>query len=242
MNMEMKRLIVVVLACVGAMSSFSMAKPLEGPWLKPGEKLVCFGDSITAGKNYYIRFLRPALETNGVTVVNAGLSGDKTPMALTRIRDVAAEKPDAVMIFFGANDSVVGKARWRDEPTVSPEAYRDNLVWMVHYLRGQGVKKFSIVAPTGRCEGEGLLEYGVSCPPYAEMARTAADKANAILVPLDMVFALEHAKSAESPAKLDLTRDGVHFSEKGSRLAAAAMLKAWNMKGDSEEEQPDVGE
>ena len=28
----------------------------------------------------------------------------------------------------------------------------------------------------------------------------------------------------------DLTRDGVHFSEKGSRLAADAMLKAWNMK------------
>lgn len=226
----MNKSTVAIFSCAVAMSCAAMVKPLEGPWLKPGEKLVCFGDSITAGKNYYIRFLRPALETNGVTVVNAGLSGDKTPMALTRIRDVAAEKPDAVMIFFGANDSVVGKARWRDEPTVSPEAYRDNLVWMVHYLRGQGVKKFSIVAPTGRCEGEGLLEYGVSCPPYAEMARTAADKSDAVLVPLDMVFALEHAKSEESPAKLDLTRDGVHFSEKGSRIAADAMLKAWNMK------------
>lgn len=237
----MNKSTVAIFSCAVAMSCAAMVKPLEGPWLKPGEKLVCFGDSITAGKNYYIRFLRPALETNGVTVVNAGLSGDKTPMALTRIRDVAAEKPDAVMIFFGANDSVVGKARWRDEPTVSPEAYRDNLVWMVHYLRGQGAKKFSIVAPTGRCEGEGLLEYGVSCPPYAEMARTAADMSDAVLVPLDMVFALEHAKSEESPAKLDLTRDGVHFSEKGSRIAADAMLKAWNMKGNSEEGQSDVG-
>jgi hypothetical protein len=28
---------------------------------------------------------------------------------------------------------------------------------------------------------------------------------------------------------LDLTRDGVHFSERGSKLAAEAMLKAWNM-------------
>ena len=226
----MNKSVVAVFACAVTMSCAAMVKPLEGPWLESGEKLVCFGDSITAGKNSYIRFLRPALETNGVTVVNAGLSGDKTPMALTRIRDVAAEKPDAVMIFFGANDSLIGKARWRDEPTVSPEAYRDNLLWMVHYLRRQGVKKFSIVAPTGCCEGDGLLEYGVSCPPYAEMARAAADKTDSVLVPLDMVFALEHAKSAGSFAKLDFTRDGIHFSEKGSRLAADAMLKAWNMK------------
>ena len=226
----MNKSTVAVFSCAVAMSCAAMVKPLDGPWLKPGEKLVCFGDSITAGKNYYIRFLRSVLETNGITVVNAGLSGDKTPIALTRIRDVAAEKPDAVMIFFGANDSLIGKARWRDEPTVSPEAYRDNLLWMVHYLKGRGVKKFSIVAPPGCCEGESLLEYGVSCPPYAEMARVAADKSDAVLVPLDMVFALEHAKNAESPAKLDLTRDGIHFSEKGSRIAAAAMLNAWNMK------------
>ena len=38
------------MACVGAMSSCAMVKPLEGTWLKPGEKLVCFGDSITANE------------------------------------------------------------------------------------------------------------------------------------------------------------------------------------------------
>ena len=148
----MKKLFALT-ALASVMSSAAMVKPLDEPWLKPGEKLVCFGDSITAGKGYYIKHLRAALETNGITVVNAGRSGDKTPMALTRIGDVAAEKPDAVVIFFGANDSLVGKARWRDEPTVSPEAYRDNLIWMIHYLRLRGVKKFSIVAPPGCCEG-----------------------------------------------------------------------------------------
>ena len=225
----MKRLVAAALSCVGAMASFSMVKPLEGAWLKPGEKLVCFGDSITANENYYIKYLREALGTNGVKVVNAGLSGDKTPMALTRIRDVAAEKPDAVMIFFGANDSVIGRARWRDEPTVSPEAYRDNILWMVHYLKRAGVRKFSIVAPPGCCEGDALLEYGASCPPYAAMARLAADRCDAVPVPLDIAFASEHKRNPESPMRLDLTRDGVHFSEKGSKLAAETMLTAWNM-------------
>lgn len=223
-----------VAAVIGLVSAAvqGMVKHLEEPWLKSGEKLVCFGDSITANENYYIKYLRQHLETNGVTVVNAGVPGDKTPMALTRIRDVAAEKPDAVMIFFGANDSVIGKARWRDEPTVSPQAYGENLRWMVHYLKGAGVRKFSVVTPTGRCEGAALLEYGFSCPPYAEKAREAADQTDAVLVPLDVSFALEHKRNPRSPEELDLTRDGVHFSEKGSKLAADVMLKAWKMKGD----------
>ena len=62
----MNKSTVAVFSCAVAMSCAAMVKPLEGPWLNPGEKLVCFGDSITAGKNYYIRFLRLALETNGV--------------------------------------------------------------------------------------------------------------------------------------------------------------------------------
>lgn len=207
----------------------AVVKPLEEPWLKPGETLACFGDSITANKNYYIKYLREALEPGGIKIVNAGRSGDKTPMALTRIAELAAEKPDAVLIFFGANDSVIGKGRWRDEPIVSPEAFRDNLLWIIHYLRQKGVKKFSIVAPPGCCEGNALLEFGESCPPYARMARVVADMSNSVLVPLDAVFSSEHRKRPECPMALDLTRDGVHFSEKGSKLAAETMLKAWNM-------------
>lgn len=207
-----------------------MIAPLEEPWLKAGERLVCFGDSITANENYYIKYLRRALEPKGIKIVNAGVQGDKTPMAMTRLRDVAAEKPDAVMLFFGANDSVIGRARWRDEPTVSPEGFLDNLLWMVHFLKMEGIGKFSIVAPTGRCEGDVLLEYGESCPPYARMAREAADRSDAVLVPLDMAFALEHRKNAGSPFTLLLTRDGVHLSERGSILAAETMLRAWKME------------
>lgn len=125
------------------------------------------------------------------------------------------------MLFFGANDS---------EPTVSPEGFRDNLIWMIHFLKMEGVRKFSIVAPTARCEGGVLLEYGESCPPYARMAREAADRSDAVLVPLDMVFAFEHRKNAGSPMTLHLTRDGVHLSERGSILAAEIMLSAWKME------------
>jgi hypothetical protein len=62
------------------------------------------------------------------------------------------------------------------------------------------------------------------------MARIASEKTDAVRVPLDMIFAREHMKSPEGSAKLNLTLDGIHFSEKGSCLAADAMLKAWKMK------------
>ena len=214
-----------------AAGASAMVKPIEGPWLKAGETLVCFGDSITAGKNYYMKPLTAALEAKGVKVVNAGVSGDKTPMALTRIGEIAAMKPDAVMIFFGANDSVIGRGCWRDEPKVEPTTFRDNLKWMIHYLRMKaGVKKFSIVAPTGRCEGAGIAEFGPVCAAYGLAAREAADDMNAVLVPLDYVFETSFRASVPDAKGLVNTRDGVHFSDKGSQVAAEAMLDAWNMK------------
>lgn len=214
-----------------AASALAEVKPLAEPWLKAGETLVCFGDSITAGKNYYMKPLTAALEAKGVKVVNAGVSGDKTPMALTRIAEVAAFKPDAVMLFFGANDSVIGRGRWRDEPKVEPTTFRDNLKWMIHYLRMKaGVKKFSIVAPTGRCEGAGIAEFGPVCAAYQLAAREAADDTDAVLVPLDLVFETSFRASVPDKDGLVNTRDGVHFSAKGSQVAAEAMLDAWNMK------------
>ena len=31
---------------------------IEGPWLKAGDVLVCFGDSLTSAANGYVKFLQ----------------------------------------------------------------------------------------------------------------------------------------------------------------------------------------
>ena len=90
--------ILFVTAAVVAFAAVAEVKPLEGPWLGKGETLVCFGDSITAAKNGYASLLTEALAAKGVKVVNAGRSGDKTPMALTRLADVVAQKPDKIPV------------------------------------------------------------------------------------------------------------------------------------------------
>ena len=138
----------------------------DKPWLAKQDKVICFGDSLTAATSSYVEILQERLGPRGITVVKAGRDGDKTPWALTRLNaDVIDQKPTAVSIFLGTNDAHVGRGRWADEPKVTPEAYRCNLVWIIHLCRLSGIKKFSITPPLWRYEGDLWLEYGDSLVP-----------------------------------------------------------------------------
>lgn len=205
----------------------------EGPWLYGGETLLCFGDSLTAAANGYVKFLQETLQLRGVRVINAGLGGDKTPQALTRLKaDVIEKKPDAVSIFFGNNDAVIGRGVWRDEPVVSPRTFEENLKWIIHLCRLLGgIRKFSINTLTNRMEGRSYLDFGDIRREYCQAARRAADDMNTRLVPLDAVFADLREKNYArlSPEGLLYTRDGLHMNEEGYRIIADAMLREWNM-------------
>lgn len=73
------------------------------------QKIVAFGDSLTAGygaggvQNSYPSVLATL---SGKQVINLGLSGDTAINAPTRLPQVLAEKPDMVLIEFGANDRI----------------------------------------------------------------------------------------------------------------------------------------
>jgi lysophospholipase L1-like esterase len=204
----------------------------DAPWLEKGEKLVCFGDSLTAAKDDgYVKILEDNLRKLKIKVANAGRDGDKTPTALTRLRaDVIALKPDAVSIFLGVNDAAVGRSVWADEPRVEPEAYKNNLIWIVHICRLAGIKKFSIATPAWQFEGTAMASYGNVLPQYCLAAREAADESGSRLVALDAAFAQEwllHGGRAKSG--LLLTRDGVHMTSAGNELIASTMLETWKI-------------
>ncbi len=209
-----------------------MIETPQGPWLSQGETLVCFGDSITEAHDGYVALLEEFLSSKGIHVINAGRGGDKTPWALTRlVHDVIDLQPDAVLLFFGTNDAVIGRGRWRDEPVVEPLTYRDNLVWMVHLCRLRGIRKFSIAPPLGRLEGDSWHEFGDIERDYCQMARAAADRVDALFVPLDTAM---EQKREEQGASSDgrpqrLTRDGVHPNPLGCKVIADTMLKVWGL-------------
>lgn len=200
---------------------------LTSKFLKPGETLVCFGDSLTHADPGYVSILQERLPEN--KVINAGVGGDKTPTALLRFqRDVLDRKPDAISIFLGTNDSLIGRGRWADEPMISPEAYRSNLIWMAHIARLNGISKISIAIPLAEPEGDNWHEQGDIYADYCKAARAAANELKLRYVPLDTMFKDEWRKHPGHTGLL-LTKDGVHPTDEGYRLIAETFLKAWNL-------------
>ena len=198
---------------------------LTQPFLAKGDKLVCFGDSLTAQENSYVSHLQAALPEN--EIINAGRGGDKTPWALTRLEtDVFAQKPQAVLIMLGANDAAVGRGIWADEPRVTPEAYRCNLAWMAHMCHLKGIKKVSIATPFG-FEGKAYLAHGEIIKEYYLAARAAADEMGANSVPLDALFCELHGSAPLSECVV--SRDGTHPLAPIHEDIAKAIIKAWNM-------------
>lgn len=202
---------------------------MNSPWLEKNETLICFGDSITASTEGYVKLIQKRLKKFKIKVINGGRGGDKTTWALTRFQqDVLDNKPDAVSIYLGANDAAVGRGVWADEPVVPPEVYKYNLIWMMHLGKLAGIKKWSINPPAWRFEGNSYAEYGDIMAPYCRAAREAADYMHARFAPIDIAFAEEWCRHPGHTGLL-LTRDGVHMTEKGNSIIADTMLNAWHM-------------
>ena len=78
----------------------------------PGSAIVSFGDSLTAGFGAEPGQDYPSglSKRIGVTVANAGVSGDTTESALARLDGVLASRPRMVIVGLGGNDYLRGIA------------------------------------------------------------------------------------------------------------------------------------
>lgn len=202
---------------------------LEKPFLEKGDRLVCFGDSITEEPTGYVSFLAKKLEVMGIELINAGVGGDKTTTALPRIfPDVINHKPTAVSIFFGANDFCHGHGRWSHEPQIAWQTLRDNLKWIVHICRLNGIQKFSINVLPDELEGTVLAEYG-SRMEHLRATQLAAEEAKTLCVNLNYVFGMGKNFHEYSENGLLYTRDGIHPTEFAAEIIAETMLHCWKM-------------
>ncbi len=113
-----------VLLAVMLITLLSAAMPVQAQNQAP-IKLLVFGDSLVAGYALppdaaYPAQLEKALKAKGlnVTTINAGVSGDTTAAAASRLDWALADKPTHVIVELGANDMLRGLA---------PEQARTNL-------------------------------------------------------------------------------------------------------------------
>ena len=200
------------------------------PFLSENETLICWGDSLTSDKNSYVGFMAQTLAPMNINVINAGRKGDKTPLALMRLENVLFKQNfDALAIFLGVNDAIIGRGRWADEPFIAPQTFFDNMVWMISHIRTfLGDKKISIIIPYSPFEGEAYYEFGDCLHPYIQKARDVAALMKCRPVPLDAAYEeFRNAKGLRS--EKILTYDGVHPTAELGKFTADTILKSWKM-------------
>ena len=119
------------------------------------KRLVVLGDSITRGvrsgvsaESIYQTRIQTKLSTATikVEVLNEGIGGERTDMALRRLnKSVIAKHPDIVTVMYGTNDSYVdiGKTKSR----ITAEAYESNLRTIVDKLRAANIQVVLMTSP-----------------------------------------------------------------------------------------------
>jgi acyl-CoA thioesterase-1 len=193
--------------------------------MEPGKrvKIVCFGDSTTAGtpaflspieappngagdeKSQYAYWM--AKDHPGWNVLNKGVNGERTDQILARFqRDVAGEKPKWVIVLAGVNDIFQG---------FPMEFAEHNLADI--YDRSAKIGTTSVICS--------VLPYNIMSPGQAlarrELNEWIKTEARARSVPfVDTAAAV--AKKGE-PDKLAGTPDGLHPDVEGYRKMAQAI-------------------
>jgi lysophospholipase L1-like esterase len=197
--------------------------------------IVTLGDSITKGlrqdvsaEHIFSSILEDLLLEVGlnVEVINQGVSGEKTDVALSRIeQEVLSLEPDYVVIMYGTNDAFIDEGK--TQPRLPLEAYQHNLVELVKRCRESGaVPLFMTSIPMGERSRAGSFDpyvyQGVNflLEAYAEICREVARAED---VPLCDLYA-EWSAYAGSGMSIDRwMTDGVHPNPEGHGLIAKSL-------------------
>jgi lysophospholipase L1-like esterase len=208
-------------------------------YLKDGDRVVFYGDSITEQRLYttyaetYVVTRFPRLN---ITFVHSGVGGDRVgggwagPIDLRLKRDVFAYRPTVMTIMLGMND---GSYRAFD-----PEIFKTYANGYQHMLDSiksalPGIR-VTLIQPspyddvTRPANFEGgynavLVRYGQFVEELAQKEKLDTADLNA-----SVVAALEKAKAANAETAKEIIRDRVHPGPGGHLLMAEALLKAWN--------------
>ncbi len=235
----MKRLRVVLAVWLVSLSVTGAVWAQGSFYLKDGDRVVFYGDSITEQRLYttyaetYVVTRFPRLN---VSFVHSGVGGDRVtggwagPIDLRLTRDVFAYKPTVMTIMLGMND---GSYRAFD-----PEIFKTYATGYQHILDSikstlPGVRLTliqpspydDVTRPAGFEGGYNavLVRYGQFVKDLTQKERFDVADLNA-----SVVAALEKAKATDAEIAKKIIADRVHPGPSGHLLMAEALLKAWN--------------
>lgn len=200
--------------------------------LKKGDVIVFLGDSITqggGGAQGYITLIKKDLDEKhkdlSISVVNAGISGNKVPDLQRRVeKDVIARKPNVVFIYIGINDVWHGES----DPSrgTSKDKFEAGLKEVIGKINAAGAKVILCTPTVIGEKKEGANKLDKQLDEYAEISRNVAKELKLPLCDLRQAF-VDHLKANNAANKESgvLTGDRVHLNPAGNKLVADTMLK-----------------
>ena len=191
------------------------------------EKIIFFGDSITelgVKPNGYVTLVRNDLAKQfprrKITVIGAGVSGNKVSDLEKRLADdVLSKNPDIVIIYIGIND--VWHWILPGHVGTTPEDFEAGLHGIIAELKAANA---DIILCTPSVVGEkkaGENPLDSKLDQYAQISRNIAEKESISLIDLRKEF--RKYLSENNPENVDkgiLTYDGVHLNNRGNRFIA----------------------
>jgi lysophospholipase L1-like esterase len=199
--------------------------------LKPGDRVVFFGDSITEQRmytNYVETYLVLRYPGMNLSFVNAGWGGDTTEGGAGRLeRDVLGAHPTVVAICYGMNDGGYG---WTGSKGAAA-AYGKNLREIVRRLEAKKVRVVLMTPGVVDDRVPGLKWLKDQTDYNRKELRALADETIAVaqernLPVVDVHALMTMTLSASGRAGVDMGSDGIHPDEGGSLIMAYGLLKA----------------
>jgi acyl-CoA thioesterase-1 len=182
--------------------------PERSSEIKPKGTIVALGNSLTEGLGVpedlaYPALLEEALRARGLTyrVVNAGISGETSSGARTRLEWVLSMKPDIIILATGANDGMRG---------LGPGLIRENIQYIIDQVTARGI---------------GVILVGMKIMPNLgpAYAKAFAEVYTAIAAENNLVFMPFMLEGVAGDPGLNQP-DGIHPTAKGYRKVVENLL------------------
>ncbi|RDW20122.1 esterase [Oceanobacillus arenosus] len=153
-----------------------------------------------------------ANQLNGFKIINAGVSGNNTCDAITRIeKDVNKHNTDLVTVLFGANDAAIHKM-------IDLETYKENLYNITHLIK---LEKTIFISPAPVDERVQCARTNEVLFKYAVVKQVADDTGSYFIDFFSKMISLE-----DYPKELiGIKNDGLHFGEDGDDLLVGLITK-----------------
>ena len=222
-------------------------------YLKDGETIVFFGDSITQNGGYvtYVEtYLRTRFPSQRFQIINRGISSEtisgssepdhdpRRPDAQKRFaRDVAAYKPDVVMACFGMND---GNYFPFEEPRF--EQYQDGVRRLIERTRAEAGARLTLMTPPpfdpyrrqasdpmAKTYGYkfAAVDYDETLEKYSQWLMTLR-KEGFVVADVHTAMSEHLRRRRERLVSFSLSPDAVHPDPTGHWMMAQTLLEAWN--------------